>query len=185
MDTIDLLLHPVRLRIVHAMSDGKTHTTGQLCARVPGVSKATMYRHVDRLAEGGLLEVEGEQRVRGAVERRYRLGPVPAVVGAEAAAAMSAGDHRKGFAAAMATLIAEFDTYLDRADARPVADAVSYRQATVWLDDDELADVVGQLKAAIVPRMQNGPAPGRRSVLVSTILFPAGTEEAPEGPDEE
>ena len=86
MNKLDLLLHPVRLRIVHAMSGGRTTTTSELCARLPDVSKATVYRHVALLAEGELLEVDGEQRVHGAVERRYRLHQARAVIDRDAAA---------------------------------------------------------------------------------------------------
>jgi DNA-binding transcriptional ArsR family regulator len=107
------LLHPVRLRILHAMSGGRTTTTSELCARLSDVSKATVYRHVALLAEGGLLEVEGEQRVHGAVERRYRLHQARAVIDQDAAALMSLQEHRNGFAAAMAALLAEFNAYLD------------------------------------------------------------------------
>src|SRR3977135_4485130 len=101
MDTVDLLLHPVRLRIVHALSGGRALTTAQLCARMPQASKVTVYRQVALLAEGGFLEVAGEQRVRGAVERRYRLRQDRPVIDAEAAASMSLEDHRRGFAAAI------------------------------------------------------------------------------------
>ena len=40
---------------------------------------------------------------------------------------MSLDDHRRGFAAAMAVLIAEFNAYLAREGANPPADSVSYR----------------------------------------------------------
>ena len=96
VDTLDLLLHPVRLRIVHAMSGGRTRTTSELCARLPDVPKTTVYRHVGLLAEGGMLEVAEEQRVHGAVERHYRLRRDRAVIDADAAASMSLGDHRRG-----------------------------------------------------------------------------------------
>lgn len=43
MDILDLLLHPVRLRIVHVMSGGCIHTTSDLCARLPDVPKITLY----------------------------------------------------------------------------------------------------------------------------------------------
>src|SRR5262245_18674835 len=64
-----------------------------------------------RRVEGGLLEVAGEERVRGAVERRYRLHRARAAIDADAAASMSLDDHRHGFAAAVAGLVAEFDAY--------------------------------------------------------------------------
>jgi hypothetical protein len=44
-----------------------------------------------------------------------------------------AADHRQAFTAAMAALLADFNAYLDRDDARPFRDEVSYRQFVVWL----------------------------------------------------
>ncbi|MEV6040630.1 helix-turn-helix domain-containing protein [Nonomuraea sp. NPDC052116] len=173
MDAVELLLHPVRLRIVHALSAGQVLTTAQLCARMPGVSKVTVYRQVALLAEGGFLEVEGEQRVRGAVERSYRLRQDRPSIDVGAAAAMSLDDHRRGFAAAMAALIAEFNAYLDRDGADPVADSVSYRQGTLWLSPDELAEMLTDLLAVLRDRIANAPAPDRAPYLLSAILFPA------------
>src|SRR5215469_6928748 len=101
MDTVELLLHPVRLRIVHALSGGRSLTTAQLRARMPDVSKATMYRHVSLLTEGGLLEVESEQLVGGTIERSYRLRRSSAVITSDAAAAASLDDYRRAFAVAI------------------------------------------------------------------------------------
>lgn len=169
---MELLAHPVRLRIVHAMRGGRTLTTAELGARLPDVSKATVYRHVDLLAGGGILEVAGERRVRGAVERRYRLRHDRAVIDAEAIASLSLDDHRRGFAAAVAALVAEFDAYLERDRADPVADLVGYRQHAVWLSQDELLELIGELRAAIAPRLANRPTPERARYLLSPIHFP-------------
>ncbi|BDM74128.1 transcriptional regulator (plasmid) [Streptomyces nigrescens] len=173
MDTADLLLHPVRLRVVHALSGGRELTTGELCARMPEVSKVTVYRHVSLLTEAGFLEVAGEHRVRGAVERRYRLRQNRPSIDADGAAAMSLDDHRRGFAAAMVVLIAEFNAYLDREGANPTADSVSYRQGTLWLSPDELSGLLGKLAEVLQPCLGNEPAPGRVPYLLSPVLFPA------------
>ncbi|MFI0214253.1 helix-turn-helix domain-containing protein [Streptomyces lydicus] len=180
MDTVDLLLHPVRLRIVHALYGGRTLTTSQVCGLLSDVSKATVYRHVGLLAEAGVLEVAGEQRVRGAVERRYRLQPSRAVIDAETAASVSLEDHRRAFAVAMTTLLAEFNAYLDRDGADPVADMVGYRQHAVWLSEDERAELIEEMRAVLVSRMGNGPSPRRTRHLLSPVLFPA---EQPPPPD--
>ena len=45
------VLHPVRLRIMHAMSGGRVLTTSDLGARLPDVPKTTVYRHVGLLAD--------------------------------------------------------------------------------------------------------------------------------------
>ncbi len=174
MDPLDLLLHPVRVRIVHAMSGGRTRTTSELCAFLPDVPRTSVYRHVGLLAEAGVLEVVDEQRVHGAVERHYRLRGERAVIDAEAAAAMSLDDHRRGFAAAMAALLAEFNAYLDRDGADPTGDSVGYRQGTVWLTPDELAGMIEEFRAAFAARAGNPPTPERSRYLVSAIFFPAG-----------
>jgi len=170
--TLELLLHPVRMRILNAMSGGRTATTSELCARMPDQAQATVYRHVALLLQGGLLEVEEEQQVRGAVERRYRVLRDRSRIGPEIAAAMSREEHRLGFTAAMAALIGEFNTYLDRDGAQPFADSVSYRQATLWLDEKELADLVRTMQKELITLLKNKPRPGRRSYRTSLILFP-------------
>jgi DNA-binding transcriptional ArsR family regulator len=172
MDVIKLLIHPVRLRIVHAMAGKRALTSSQLLARMPEVSKATLYRHIAMLAEGGILEVVSEQRVRGAVERRYRIREDRAVVTSEVAATMSIEDHRQGFAAAIAAIMAEFSAYLDREGSNPLADAVSYRQFTLWLSPTEVADLIAQVRRVLMARTAQGPSPDRALHLLSTILFP-------------
>lgn len=173
MDTLELLGHPVRLRIVHAMRGGRTHTTAQLCALLPDISKATVYRHVDLLAAGGILDVADERRVRGAVERYYQLLPERASIDPGTAASLSPEDHRRGFAVAVAALIAEFNAYLDRENTDPSTDPVGYRQHAIWLDRDELVAMNSELRDAILPRLANLPAPGRARYLLSPILFPS------------
>ncbi|MFF4621583.1 helix-turn-helix domain-containing protein [Nonomuraea jabiensis] len=172
MDTLELLAHPVRLRIVHAMRGGRELTTAQLCARIPDSSKAMIYRHVDLLAANGILEVADERRVRGAVERRYRLRLDRVVVDDEAAAALSADDHRRVFATSMAVLVAEFNAYLDRDNAEPAADLVGYRQHAVWLNRDELEKMIVELRRVILPLLANQPTPDRAQYLLSPVFFP-------------
>jgi hypothetical protein len=94
------------------------------------------------------------------------------VIDADAAAAMSLDDHRHGFAAAMAALVAEFHAYLDRDDANPTADLVGYRQVPLWLTPDELDELITRVGSLIVSKMDNGDGPDRRRYLLSPIIFP-------------
>ena len=92
------------------------------------VPQATVHRHVDALADGGMLAVADERQVRGGTGRRDAVD--------EARVHLSADDLR-GF------------------------------------DDDELTANVGALRAALADARTNGPAPGRRRRLLTTILHPA------------
>ncbi|WP_043268680.1 helix-turn-helix domain-containing protein [Streptomyces sp. CT34] len=172
MDAIELLLHPVRLRIVHAVFDERPFATTELCELLPDVSKATIYRQVGLLAEGGLLEVVSEERIRGTVERHYRLRRARAVIDAEVTAEMSLEDHRRGFTAVVASVLAEFDLYVGRADTDPAADKAAYLQSSLWLSDAEKAELIDEVAASLRSRFANAPAPERKRHLLTAILFP-------------
>ncbi|MEE6259368.1 helix-turn-helix domain-containing protein [Plantactinospora sonchi] len=184
MDALSLLAHPVRLRVVHAMRGGRTMTTADLCARIPDVSKATVYRHVELLAAGGVLEVAEERRVRGAVERRYRLRQDRAGIDMNTFTSLSLDDHRRGFAAAVAALVAEFNAYLDRDGADPAGDLVGYRQHAIWLSPEELHELIRGMREAIVPHLANPPTSERAQYLLSPIHFPVEAPPRDSGADE-
>jgi hypothetical protein len=71
--TVELLLHPVRLRIVQAFLGRPDLTTAALRDQLPDVPAASLYRQVAMLVDAGVLAVVAERRVRGAVERTYAL----------------------------------------------------------------------------------------------------------------
>jgi hypothetical protein len=175
MATADLLLHPVRLRIVQAFLGDRTLTTADLRTELPDVPVATLYRHVGVLAEAGVLAVVGERKVRGAAERSYRLVTEAASVGATEAAAMSVDDHRRAFATFVAALLADFDRYADAAPGPgldPASDGVGYRQVALWLDDEEFAALVTELRAVLTARLALGPDGVRRRRIVSQVFLP-------------
>jgi DNA-binding transcriptional ArsR family regulator len=179
MDPTELLLHPVRLRIVHALSGGRLRSASELCDYLPDVPRTSIYRHLGLLAEGGMLEIGDERRVRGAVERFYRLRTDRPTIAPEAGKTMTLDDHRQGFAAAIAVLVAEFSAYLDQPGAEPFADSASYRQGILWLSPDELKSMLAGLSEIIAPLTANKPVPGRKPYLISPIMFPGRESSVP------
>lgn len=171
-DSLALLIHPVRLRLMRALRAGGRLTTSELCERLPDLSKATIYRQVERLTRGGMFQVDGERKVRGVIERHYRLNPAAAVVKAEDAKAMTRGDHREAFTATMAALLGDFGNYLDRGSANPFTDQVSYRQFTVWLSPAERSGLIDELTKIVLALSHHSPSPQRTPHVLSTVFFP-------------
>lgn len=174
MDLPKLMFHPVRLRIVHAMSrshiDGQT--TAELAEQLADVPLTSIYRQVGLLIDAGVLEVVDERRVRGAVERRLRLRDGAAAIDAATAAGLTTDDHRTAFAAATASLLGEFNRYLDTDTADPTTDEVGYRQGVVWLTPDQRHELMTELATLIRAKAANRPAPGQLPHLMSFICFP-------------
>jgi DNA-binding transcriptional ArsR family regulator len=179
MATADLLLHPVRLRILQTLFGAHPLTTSQLRDRLPEIPPATMYRHVAVLAEAGVLEVVDEKRVRGTVERSYRVRAGQGLIDPAARAAMSREDHRRAFTAFSASLLADFDRYLAHDGADPAADGVVYQQAAVWLTDEESTALVEEIRAAVTARIGNARSGDRTRRFFSLVVVPDEPEPKP------
>jgi hypothetical protein len=169
----DLLLHPVRLRIVKAFLGDRALTTRQLAAELPDVPAASVYRHVGRLAEAGVLHVASERRVRGITERTYMLRLYAAQMQPGEVAAMSLDEHGSAFLAYVAGLLGDFDRYVATEPEEPARDGAGYRVAAMWLTDAELADYQRDLAAISAPRLANAPGDGRRRRMLYTVMLPA------------
>ncbi|GAA4864077.1 helix-turn-helix domain-containing protein [Saccharopolyspora cebuensis] len=176
MATADLLLHPVRLRILQTLLGSGELTTAQLRDRLPDVAPATMYRHVAALTQAGILDVVRETPVRGTVERSYRVRQDQALVDDDARTTMTKDDHRQAFTVFTGALMADFDRYLSRDDAEPAREGVLYRQGAVWVTEEEFAELVDELEAAVERRTT--PGDGRTRHVISLVLVP---DKATEG----
>jgi DNA-binding transcriptional ArsR family regulator len=170
--TLDLLLHPVRLRILQAFLGDRELTTGALIAELADIPAASLYRHVARLVDAGILAVVAERRVRGAVERTYVVRLAATGVAPQDLAKMTPEDHRQAFMAFVAGLLGDFDRYLNRGDIDLARDGVSYSLAALWLDDAEYAEMMRDIVAVLQPRYANGPAPGRKRRILGSVLLP-------------
>ena len=169
----DLLLHPIRLRIVQALGGGQL-TPLQVKERLGDVPQATLYRHLKQLADGGLIEVVDERQVRGTVERTYGLVAEAVVLGDEDLESATREDHFRYFTTFVGTLLDDYAAYLHSGDPALGADRVGYRQVPLWLTDTELDALVETLRGAVEQHLGNEPAPGRQRRLLTTIVMPDG-----------
>jgi Helix-turn-helix domain len=174
----DLLLHPARMRIVQAFLGDRALTTNQLRSELPDVPAGSLYRHVAKLVAGGVLNVVGERRVRGAVERTYVLRTSAARLNLDEVAKMTPDELRHTFLAFVAWLISDFDRYLARGDVDPIRDGADFRVAGMWLDDTEFMDLLQELMRVLQPRVANPPKPGRKRRILTTVLLPGEEAEA-------
>ncbi len=175
----DLLLHPIRLRIVQALV-GDPMTPLQLKDRLGDVPQATLYRHINQLADGGLLEVVGERPIRGGIERTYRVVTSAVALGGDDLESATAEEHFRYFATFVGTLLADFASYLESGAPALSSDRVGYRQVPLWLTDEEFDALAERMATAVQEHLDNRPAPGRRRRLLSTIVMP---DDRTGGPD--
>jgi DNA-binding transcriptional ArsR family regulator len=168
----DLILHPVRMRIVTALAAGAPSTAAELAERLGDVPPATLYRHLNVMWRGGILEVADERRVRGATERRFALGAHRADLTQGDLAGAPRDQQMRWFATFLASLLGAFGRYLQRGEPEFARDAVGYREVVMNLDDGEVVEMATALNAALAPYLAKEPGPGRAPRLLATIFMP-------------
>jgi len=167
----DTLLHPVRLRVVQALV-GRQLTTQQLKDELSDVAQASLYRHVARLVDAGLLYVTDERLVRGGVERTYAVVESAVELGPDAFASATPDDHLRYFATFVGALLTGFERYLRSVGPDPGLDGVAYEQIPLWLTDDELVEASARWTEILESLRANQSNGGRRRMLLSLTLFP-------------
>jgi len=166
----DVVMHPVRLRIIQQLG-GRSLTTAQLRAALPDVTQATLYRHVATLVDAGILSVVEERKVRGAVERTLALGDRMAHVDQAGLRAMSDAQLRSAFLAFLGDLSADFDRFVDSEDAT-LRDFVGFGRVPLYVDATDLAAIQAGLSELLAPYLSETRDDGRRRVSLATVLVP-------------
>jgi DNA-binding transcriptional ArsR family regulator len=168
---VETVLHPVRLRIVHALLDREL-TARQLSAALADIPQASLYRHVGRLVDAGVLRVTREERVRGGTQRSYTVVESMVSLGPGDFAAASLADHQRYFAAFVGALVAGFDQYLRSADAAPTRDGVAYQQVPVWVTPAESRRLAAAVTDLLGPLRTRTDGRRRRRATFAMVLHP-------------
>lgn len=97
---------------------------------------------------------------------------------------MTKEDHLRAYTTFSASLMGDFDRYLAHANADPTVDGVVYRQAAVWLTEEEFATLVEEIESAVLARVGHTRDDGRIRRVVSLVVVPdqPRTEAGPERP---
>src|SRR5690606_38684579 len=116
MNKFDMLLHPVRFRIIQRFIDGEEKTAKQLAKEVKDIPQATLYRQLDALVKADILVITEENPVRGTVEKVYKLNFQAVNLTNDEVKEMSKEEHLKYFMFFTTQLTKKFEDYLMQED---------------------------------------------------------------------
>jgi DNA-binding transcriptional ArsR family regulator len=181
----DLILHPVRMRVILALASGVPMAVAEIHERMPDVPLATLYRHLKGLREGGIVAVADmqpisstEKRTRGAIEHRFVLQSGAGFLGPGDLSGATADDHVRWFASFVASLLGAFGRYASAGVPDLVRDGVGYNALVLQLSDSEMQAMSVAVNAALLPFATNPSGEGRTARLLATIFLPADPKPA-------
>jgi DNA-binding transcriptional ArsR family regulator len=168
----DILLHPVRMRIFAEVTGGNA-TAKTIGMALPDVPQATLYRHINKLLEGGFLEVADEIPIRGTVERVFKIGK--SGLSSNELAGMDADELRSTLNTILGGFISDIDRYLGShhgGSVDPLAEGFEFSKAQIHLTDDEFRQVQKELRNLLEPLVHFRPSKDRRRRSFAYLFIP-------------
>jgi hypothetical protein len=171
MDT-RLVFHPVRMRLITAIS-GQQLTTKQLLAAIPEIPQATLYRHIGALIQGGVLEIVDLRKIRGVEERVLRMKGPPSVTRQDLKGKTRAELEQMAMVF-VSGLLSDMRRYLGgKKKPDPFRDGVQVSKVKLYLSDAELADLNGEIVKMLLAASKKSPAAGRPGRIFSYTIIPS------------
>lgn len=166
----DILLHPVRIRIIQALINKRELTVQQIGERLADIPQASLYRHLKKLLEADLIMVVDEKQSRGAVEKVYALPEHAETLTGEDIEKATPEEHMSYFLKFLSTVMADFERYLSQDQFNFRKDGAGYRQMTFYATDEELKEFNQTVSASLKKLLKNEKDEGRKMRTLTTIL---------------
>ena len=173
----DILMHPIRIRIALAVQSRRL-TTAQIHRLLPDVPMPTLYRHLQRLTEAGIIEVVTTQQAHSNQERVYALVQAQSTLTSAEVAAASLEDHRRYFTMFVTGLLSVYDRYLQSSPDN-IANNIAYVMETVYMTESQFAQARTQMRGFLADALGREPEPGATRKMLAVLAFP----EAETDPD--
>ncbi|MGD8856475.1 MAG: helix-turn-helix domain-containing protein [Chloroflexota bacterium] len=175
-EDLEVVIHPVRLRILQSLETGPK-TTQQIANRLTDVPKSSLYRHLKLLLRSEFVTVSKIRVVQGIQEKIYQLNR-PARLGPEAVAGVSADEHLRYFTTYLMVLLRGFSNYLSSSpEPNFVEDRAGYSEVSFWASRDELDELAKKINEALLPLLQQESDQGRRRHRMAFITYPDRDKE--------
>jgi DNA-binding transcriptional ArsR family regulator len=167
----NLLLHPVRLRIILAAA-GRQVTAQQLAVELPDIPQATLYRNINTLAAAGILSVVQERRVRNTFEKTYALPDQGLSLTLEDLKKAGPEDYIRLFTQYLGQLLGYYVRYIQQGNVDFARDNVAFQMFPVYLSEAETQGLGQDLNAALLPYLKNEPSPERQRSVFGLMSLP-------------
>lgn len=169
-DINQVLLNPIRSRILQYVASHETATAGEIASLMTDIPRTTLYRHLKILTDNNVIAVVDENRVRGSVERTYALNLKTIT---DINTTENALQNAFGF---LMKIYGDFAEYFSDPNANPGADRMFLSNSGLLLSDEEFDEFLFQLSELLKKHINNAPDGKRKQRSISFISSPSNEE---------
>ena len=168
-DINEILLNPVRIRIIQELALRQNVTASELCAAISDVPRTTMYRHINVLLDCGVVSVVAEKKIRGSLERTLALNVC------EITRHNTLENAAQNALAFLLNRYARLHGYFNQKNVDPGKDRIFLNTTVMMMDDGEFDAFLTELRDLLL-KYSFKAGEGRRARDISIISCPADME---------
>ncbi|GGD84707.1 helix-turn-helix domain-containing protein [Paenibacillus nasutitermitis] len=173
MTKMDLLFHPIRMRIIQKLLLGKPMTIAQLAETLGDIPQATLYRHMKILLDGDHVEVVDTNKVSGTAERIFSIKKESLLIPENEVEATSQEDNVRHFSVFHTNLLQQATSYLmETSPQQYKQDGFAYWQTPLHLTDEEFQELVRSINESMEKAFQHQKTSERTTRMFSGMFIP-------------
>lgn len=174
---LECFVNPAKSSILLQLYTQKQMTAKELKAACPEIPHATLYRHLSKMVDDGILEVVQERKVRAVTEKTYGVKiDIDNFQGIPELLQQNRGDvFFQLYMQFSMQLAREFSEYCARQDIDIVNDCASFFTGPVRASKEELQEAIikiGEILTPLRPWEQKEEAAGRNLHSLAIIVTP-------------
>ena len=167
MEIAEVVMNPVRQRIFQYFLLHKTGTVKELKKALPDVPNASLYRHINILADHSILVVVDENRIRGTVESVYQLNKN---------ALATEDENGNAVQMSLLSICASFAKYFAKGNADPKKDMLLLTNCTLLLTDEEFSGFLSEINEIALKYMKAEATESSKMRQITLISAPASEQ---------
>lgn len=166
------LIDPVRCKLLLEIHNKERVTAKQLAQTCSDITHATLYRHLKKMVADGILQVVGENKIRGTLERIYSVSPDLSLDAQKMVEENDGQAYMLLFTQFMHGLTEEFQRYAFRPDIDIIRDGSGFTVAPVYASTEELTAAMTEIAKILQPLISNEKTAGRDLHSIAIITTP-------------
>src|SRR5699024_3078604 len=136
---VEILMHPVRMKICVALMGHNEEglTPLEMVKLIKDVSQATLYRHIQMMADDNIIHVIREKKVKSVTEKYYALNEAEAMIDENEWSKISKQEKLDYVSYYQLLFLSKYQSYLEKLEQRDKGeDASTFSLVDLKLDDE-------------------------------------------------
>lgn len=167
---VTVLIHPVRLRIA-SLFGARELTTKQISDALPDIPQGSLYRHIKKMIDVGLLQITKELPVRGVIERFYRFNYQGAVFNAEDAKSYSSESLKSYYITLVVDLMREINECIDMPDYKIETHGPRFLKTYRFTSSKDRVNMVEKLLSTIRETSEPEPSDEKKRTMITFAIM--------------